>query len=1296
MKFLSLFTSLKLKISSMMGVSTIAQNVISAGSNNAIQSPNNFWETLGIYILHTIADILIYGWELIVRVFYAILRWLLVIIDFLFILIRQMIGLNTDFGNVEELTQSDMIFKFVFSDSVLNVIKGMIGFCLILLILFCIFAIVKSEYDFVAHGGDNSKGRILSRTLKSLMLMILVPVLFIGGLMLSNAILKSLYIASAGGKDTSLGTQIFISSTYDANAYRRYANRGFKIPITYNFDDVGKNDNITGWGNDGEIAELDSALAAFNSSSVWNRGYTTFIMFYNNGFLDMDSVDRLNLTALRNGKQSSYQGTYDKNIYSNKEQYYIMADLIEYAMRSGEKLYIKSAENLYNSYYDMYNDPTVPTEVKNKMLDYTPITYNSVENVYNVSIHYKDYNSPITFAHKKGTASESDGSLFLIAVEESITYNNNVYTYYYPLLSTDRDFQTNYYEKIKQPIVAKGLFENGEYPTAIREQDGVVKFYRDDLNIPAIIDFFPTISYEMPPEGVTEDILVKAIKGGLEAISGVDITQFIPYVYYSFDLFSLFTKKTYNIIELDDGYIHISYNFEQKGYTMQNVYKLGDLNFNLLVMAFSSIIILGMLLKILFGIALRVFDVVLMAITYPAVLSTFPLDGGERFSNWTSILIKKVLGIYGVVIGINLVLMLFPFISNLEIFTPQMIETAVNSKMLPMSISPGFLNLIFRILFQLVAFTMLESATTLIDSIINKSKQKDEGGLLKDGAEVIEAVKQVPQKVGYVLTGQIVIDAGKKALETATSFIPGGAIVSDIADKVKQHKKQKMMSMDIKDLKKQMANGDTTGFVQKENEDKQANAENEAPKDEEQQETPNTNQNNDGNNNQETPNQEENNNQETPTEEGGENQETPTEEGGENQETPTEEGGNNQEPPTEEGGEDQEPPTEEGGNNQETPTEEGGENQETPTEDEKKTSNDSNGGDKQSDTSTENSDDTGNADKGSETKNDGTNTNKDNLGDKNSGSDTKETPKEEPKKEEKPQETPKEEPKEDKPQETPKEEPKEDKPQETSKEEPKEDKLQETPKEEPKEDKPQETPKEEPKEDKPQEEPKEESKDGDKKDEKPAKDGGDSNSEEPIGEGIGKAMLGLGLKAVKKVANPLTYMKIASKLIGATYKVTKAGVKLTAKAAKLAVKTGKFALDVAKDPKQALKTGWEKTKAGARKVKEGAKFVGTGIKGLKDALPDLIDGDFDLASEKIEKAYADKGYDVEAIEKNVERKVLAAKDKFDAFKGKVFTVKDKAKSKFDGVKEKFDNTKKYWERKSANKNKKKEEKNSSE
>lgn len=795
MNFQALALKFTSAISKLMGLSTPCQNQgawLSVDGKDVVNGTNSFWGTLWVIIRTSIGDVIVYGYETLVRVFYAIGHWMLTIIDFIFVFVRQLIGMNTDFTSIEEVTQGDIIFQFIFNENVVKIIRNLLIFSIVLLILFSIFAILKSEFDYATGREARGTKNIIVNALRSLFLMALVPLVAIGSIIMSNAILKSLYMVTSGGNATlSMGTQIFIASTYDANAYRRYANQNLKIPITFNFSGVTSSDNLSGYYSDGTVAEMEEALKNFQNQDVWTRGYKTFLMFASNGFLNMDDVDELDRRYLKEDKISPYHTVYDINLYSRSEQYFIMADVVEYAMKQNIPVYFKSLKDVYDSYY------SVPASLRLDDDSYMPIGKNG--DSYAVAVKYDGDTEVSTFGYeydkKKGVQSESDGVVFVMALEREIEVNTGTkanpkiktYRYYYPLMNGLDEFATDYYEGTKNVVIAKGMFEDGKNPTAIKEEDGIVQFYRDDMNIPMLVDLFPKISYELPA-GSTESLGLRIVKGTITALTGVDISQFIPYVYFSIDFFHLFTKTTNSIVDLENGRMKIDYNFTSTDFDKANVYKLSD--FNLFIFVFASGLLISILIKILMGIVFRTLDVVTLAITYPAVLATLPIDNGSRFKVWVQKFSTKLLSIYSVIVGINVVLLLVPVAWNIDLFTKEDIAYAINVGELGASMSAEFLNVLMHFLLVLVAFASLEPFIKAIGGfLLNLSKDENKSiktnTIIDDGKTVINDLQNLPKKVGSVVSGKVFIDGVKKVGEVAQDFaLPGKAIIDQTLDPI--------------------------------------------------------------------------------------------------------------------------------------------------------------------------------------------------------------------------------------------------------------------------------------------------------------------------------------------------------------------------------------------------------------------------------------------------------------------------------------------------------------------------------
>lgn len=195
--------------------------------------------------------------QLLGQVVYVIVRFMLNIVDFLQFFCQKLVGIDYWMkGNVsaETLGDSDIIFRFLFSDPVQRVLRLMTGVFAVLLIVFTIVAIIKSEYEYVTNNdvdkASNSKTGIFRTALKSIFLVIIMPILLIMGILASNAILSSLVNAFNLDNRQTLGSQIFTVSAYEGNRYRLYADSNQRqgisnyVNVTYEEDGQTKTHKI--------------------------------------------------------------------------------------------------------------------------------------------------------------------------------------------------------------------------------------------------------------------------------------------------------------------------------------------------------------------------------------------------------------------------------------------------------------------------------------------------------------------------------------------------------------------------------------------------------------------------------------------------------------------------------------------------------------------------------------------------------------------------------------------------------------------------------------------------------------------------------------------------------------------------------------------------------------------------------------------------------------------------------------------------------------------------------------------
>lgn len=210
-------------------------NLLLTSETEIVPAVNStFWSTIG----QGLGNLLSMLGNGIAHLVYYICKFALNVIDFLQFLVQKLAGLDAwlnfsgNLGDLENLRETDVVFRFLLSDTVTTVFRAMLGIFLVLLILFSIIAIIKNEYGNATSGKDpvDHKKTLLS-AFRAIIMVILVPVILVGGILTSNAILAGIIKAFNIGNNLSIGSQIFVASSYDASSYRTYARDGIRKPV---------------------------------------------------------------------------------------------------------------------------------------------------------------------------------------------------------------------------------------------------------------------------------------------------------------------------------------------------------------------------------------------------------------------------------------------------------------------------------------------------------------------------------------------------------------------------------------------------------------------------------------------------------------------------------------------------------------------------------------------------------------------------------------------------------------------------------------------------------------------------------------------------------------------------------------------------------------------------------------------------------------------------------------------------------------------------------------------------------
>jgi hypothetical protein len=388
--------------------------------------------------------------RVVLQFFYFATKWLMYMIDVIYFYVLQLVGVGSD-TTIFDSSRTDPTFRMLIDnkDEVTTYIKNFAAIAIILIIVTAIIAIIKLQ----AQAMRDSKTKktptsdVLKSMFKSVLLIILTPLIAILGIIASSVILQGLYRATNLSDSKSLGGRIFNASASAANKYKAYADKGVRIPIRYCFTGDDKADAIV-------YASNMVAKNSFPSLDYFNDNNNFSGDFYDPVFTDK-LVDR---GSHKNGAEAWLNGTYykyfdrsdnykasgDKEKHmimkTHANEYYAMSDVIGYALDTMEPYYFVTIQELVESISDVNilktlvegykirplndsgspvsNDPTTAANAL-KNGGYTYIEYTS---------RYAD--GEHTYIHIKDAIDEMEGAKFTIAYKKenpATTFTDSIY-----------------------------------------------------------------------------------------------------------------------------------------------------------------------------------------------------------------------------------------------------------------------------------------------------------------------------------------------------------------------------------------------------------------------------------------------------------------------------------------------------------------------------------------------------------------------------------------------------------------------------------------------------------------------------------------------------------------------------------------------------------------------------------------------------------------------------------------------------------------------------------------------------
>lgn len=319
-------------------------------------------------------------WTLLMQLVYFSCKWGMYIVDVMYFYILQLAGVSMDTSSLKAITSgdSDMVFNFLINNEELvgQILRNFTALAIILIIVTAIIAIIKQQFASLKEK-DIKKAKVNTGSIfrsmgKSLVLIVITPLIAILGIIASNILLKALFNATNLSNANSLSARVFNVSTLSANRYRIYAENGARIPVKMNFD-VDDKDAVVEYTVNVFGSEYFPKLESFNQSKyqVGVENYLTYDFKKNK-----DSIDNM----IQTGDSFTIQGdkySYDQFInnyykyfdygedYNNEknarfeaypEEYYVMADVVEFAMDTMEPVHFTTIEDVLIS---VQNSPSL-------------------------------------------------------------------------------------------------------------------------------------------------------------------------------------------------------------------------------------------------------------------------------------------------------------------------------------------------------------------------------------------------------------------------------------------------------------------------------------------------------------------------------------------------------------------------------------------------------------------------------------------------------------------------------------------------------------------------------------------------------------------------------------------------------------------------------------------------------------------------------------------------------------------------------------------------------------------------
>lgn len=190
-------------------------------------------------------------------------------------------------------------------------------------------------------------------------------------------------------------------------------------------------------------------------------------------------------------------------------------------------------------------------------------------------------------------------------------------------------------------------------------------------------------------------------------------------------------------------------------------YDLWQFNF---IVGFAGIIVcVSIFINVILGLITRLFMCIVLFLVAPPLFGLAPLDGGKAGKGWRENFMKQALMAYGAVVGMNLVLMILPYMNEIDFFN--------------IAIADYFA----QTLVIIVGLITIKAVIATLSGLIGAADANETGGKIKDEVADV-AGKATKMTVGAAKIGGKI--GGKVGMAIGSDMIKAGGKLGGLIGKI--------------------------------------------------------------------------------------------------------------------------------------------------------------------------------------------------------------------------------------------------------------------------------------------------------------------------------------------------------------------------------------------------------------------------------------------------------------------------------------------------------------------------------